>query len=79
MGQTQDSLDRQLQIAREALAKYVAILDEKGVEEGLRKKDPIWRNLDSKCRAVRTRMVAVKTLADREAECMKRKEAATAE
>jgi hypothetical protein len=79
MGQTQDSLDRQLTIAREELAKYVSILDEKKVEEGVRKRDPIWRNLDSKCRQIRTRMVAVDAVAAREAECAQRKEAATAE
>ncbi|MGZ0170865.1 MAG: hypothetical protein ACKVHE_15020 [Planctomycetales bacterium] len=79
MGQTQDSLDRQLTVAREELAKYVSILDEKKVEEGDRKRDSIWRNLDSKCRQVRTRMVAVDAVAAREAECAKRKEAATAE
>jgi hypothetical protein len=79
MGQTQDSLDRQLTIAREELARYVAILDEKKVEEGVRKRDPIWRNLDSKCRQIRTRMVAVDAVAAREAECAQRKEAATAE
>jgi hypothetical protein len=79
MGQTQDSLDRQLTIAREELAKYVAVLDEKKVEEGVRKRDPIWRNLDSKCRQIRTRMVSVDAVAAREAECAQRKEAATAE
>jgi hypothetical protein len=79
MGQTQDSLDRQLAIAREELGKYVSILDEKKVTETERKRDPIWRNLDSKCRQVRTRMFAVEAVAAREAECAKRKEAATAE
>jgi len=79
MGQTQDSLDRQLTVAREELAKYVSILDEKKVAEGDRKRDPIWRNLDSKCRQVRTRMCAVDAVAAREAECAQRKEAAAAE
>jgi hypothetical protein len=79
MGQTQDTLDRQLAIAREELGKYVSILDEKKVAETERKRDPIWRNLDSKCRQVRTRMMAVKALAAREAECAQRKEAAAAE
>ena len=79
MGQTQDSLDRQLVIAREKLANYVRILDEKKVAEGQRKRDPIWRNLDSKCRQIRTRMVAVDAIAAREAECQQRKEAAAAE
>ncbi|MFT4555827.1 MAG: hypothetical protein ACKVII_17030 [Planctomycetales bacterium] len=79
MGQTQDSLDRQLTVAREELAKYVSILDEKKVAEGDRKRDPIWRNLDSNCRQVRTRMCAVDAVAAREAECAQRKEAAAAE
>ena len=79
MGQTHDSLDRQLVIAREKLANYVSILDEKKVAEGQRKRDPIWRNLDSKCRQIRTRMVAVDAIAAREAECQQRKEAAAAE
>ena len=79
MGQTRDSLERQLQIAREELAKYVSILDERKVDNALRKRDPIWRNLDSKCRQIKTRLVSVDALAAREAECLKRKEAATAE
>lgn len=79
MGQTQNSLDRQLAIAREELAKYVSVLDEKKVAEGDRRRDPIWRNLDSKCRQIRSRMVAVDAVAAREAECRQRKEAATAE
>lgn len=79
MGQTQDSLERQLTIAREKLASYVSVLDEKKVTEADRKKDPIWRNLDSKCRQIRSRMVAVEAIAAREAECQQRKEAAAAE
>lgn len=79
MGQTQDSLDRQLTIAQEELAKYVSILNEKKVAEGDRKRDSIWRSLDSKCRGIRTRMVAVEAVAAREAECAQRKEAAAAE
>ena len=78
MGQTQDSLDRQLVIAREKLASYVAILDEKKVAEAERKRDSIWRGLDAKCRQIRTRMVAVAAIAAREAECQQRKEAAAA-
>ena len=49
MGQTQDSLDRQLTIARGKLAQYVAVLDEKKVGEADRKRDSIWRNLDAEC------------------------------
>lgn len=79
MGQTQNSLDRQLAIAREKLAEYVKVLDEKKVAEGDREKDPTWRSLDSKCRQIRSRMVAVDAVAAREAECQQRKEAATAE
>ena len=79
MGQTQDSLDRQLTIARGKLAQYVAVLDEKKVGEADRKRDSIWRNLDAECRQIRTRMVAVDAVAAREAECAQRKEAATAE
>ncbi|NQV24808.1 MAG: hypothetical protein HQ518_10615 [Rhodopirellula sp.] len=79
MGQTQDSLDRQLAIARTELGKYVSILDEKKVAAADRRRDPIWRNLDAKCRQIRTRMVAVDAVAAREAECKQRKEAAAAE
>lgn len=79
MGQTQESLDRQLTIAKEKLASYVSILDEKKVAEADRRKDPVWRNLDSKCRQIRSRMGAVAEIAAREAECQQRKEAAAAE
>tara|TARA_R110002072_G_scaffold13481_1_gene56711 strand:+ start:164830 stop:165069 length:240 start_codon:yes stop_codon:yes gene_type:complete len=79
MGQTQDSLDRQLTIAREKLAKYVSVLDEKKVAASDRKRDPIWRNLDANCRQIRTRLCAVDAVAAREAECLQRKEAAAAE
>lgn len=78
MGQTRDSLERQLEVAREKLNKYVSILDERGVDAALRKRDSIWRNLDSKCRQIRTRMVAVDAIAAREAECEQRKAAAAA-
>ena len=79
MGQTQDSLDRQLTIAQEKLAKYVSVLDEKKVSEADRKRDSIWRNLDADCRQLKSRMVAVSAVAAREAECAQRKEAAAAE
>lgn len=79
MGQTQDSLDRQLTIAQEKLAKYVSVLDEKKVGDADRKRDPIWRNLDADCRQLKSRMVAVAAIAAREAECVQRKEAAAAE
>ena len=77
MGQKQDSLDRQLARANEDLQNWVGVLDERGIPEADRKRDPRWRSLDSTCRRLRRRLAAVADLAAREEECQKRKESAS--
>lgn len=79
MGQTRESLERQLKIATADLEKCVAALDEKGVAADKRKADSKWRSLDANCRQLKNRLSAVEAIAAREAECQQRKEAAAAE
>jgi hypothetical protein len=79
MGLNTDTLERQLAIATGKLEDYVKQLDEKGVAAAARKRDSIWRKLDAARRALRNRVIAAEAVLAREAECAKRKEAATAE
>jgi hypothetical protein len=74
MGLTNESLARQLTLATENLQRWIATLDAKGVSADSHKKDPRWRNLNAKCRAIRHRVAAVKAIAERDAECVRRRE-----
>ena len=74
MGLKTESLERQLALATEDLGRWVANLDAKGVSADSHRRDSRWRNLNAKCRALRHRMVAVNAIAEREAECARRRE-----
>ncbi|MHC4880300.1 MAG: hypothetical protein ACYTGL_27940 [Planctomycetota bacterium] len=69
-----DSLERQFALAKEDLEKRVKALDEKGVDEKARSRDPQWRSLNAKCRRIRHRMAVVGEIAARDAECEQRKQ-----
>jgi|SaaInl4_100m_RNA_FD_contig_21_3697476_length_358_multi_5_in_0_out_0_1 hypothetical protein len=73
-----DSLERQLATASANLDVHVKKLDEKGVAADQRKRDSIWRALESKVRSLKRRIIAVNAVAERDAECERRKEAAAA-
>lgn len=68
-----DSLERQLALATEDLEKRVKALDEKGVDAKARSKDSQWRSLNAKCRRIRSRLNTVASIAERDAECERRK------
>lgn len=77
MGLNTDTLERQLSLATENLEKRANALKEKGVAD--HSKDSAWRSLDSTRRSLRKRIIAAKAVLARDAECAKRKEAASAE
>ena len=79
MGLNTDTLGRQLAIAAGKLEAYVKQLDENGVAAAARKRDSVWRKLDANRRALRNRVLAAEAVLAREAECLRRKEAAAAE
>jgi|GEM_PF-920920 len=54
----QSHLERQFQKATAKFDSWVGHLDEKGIAEGNRKKDPIWRSLRSQCRQIKKRISA---------------------
>ncbi|MBI1313837.1 hypothetical protein GC176_21295 [bacterium] len=69
-----DTLQRQLALATEDLQKRVKVLDEKGVDAKGRSRDSQWRSLNAKCRRIRHRIAVVGEIAERDAECERRKQ-----
>ncbi|MFN0195504.1 MAG: hypothetical protein ACKVT0_02060, partial [Planctomycetaceae bacterium] len=61
-------LDRELEIANLKLAAWVKSLDGKGVEATARRRDPVWRSLNAKCKQLRVRLKAVANIAANDAE-----------
>ena len=68
-----ESVERQLATAQEDLAACVSKLKETGVDAKSYRKNVNWRNLDAKCRQLKSRLASVKATEDREAECATRK------
>jgi hypothetical protein len=60
------TLKRQLGRANENLAVWVKALDTKGVAATGRRKDARWRQLNSACNAIKTRLKAVAAIKTRE-------------
>lgn len=75
----QESLERQLALASAVLTNCVAKLDQKGVAADQRKRNSVWRGLESKVRTLKRRMNTVKAIAERDAECVRRKTEVAAE
>lgn len=73
MGLKRDTLERQLAQATEDLDKRVKELDAKGVASELRKRDPMWRHFNARCRQVRRRLLALAAVVARDEECVRRK------
>jgi hypothetical protein len=73
-----ETLQRQLAIARTDLAACEKSLDEKGVAANKRKRNSLWRNLESSCRDIVNRLNAVIVIQERDAECERRKAEAAA-
>jgi hypothetical protein len=74
-----ETLERQLANARADLASCEKSLDENGVAADQRKRNSLWRNLESKCRDIVKRVNTVKAIEERDAECVRRKAEATAD
>lgn len=53
------TLERQMQVAKDALADWVKSLSAKGVERPQFRKDPRWRQLNADCNAIRRRLERV--------------------
>ncbi|MCA9118132.1 MAG: hypothetical protein KDA79_23835 [Planctomycetaceae bacterium] len=56
---SRESLERQLSRAEADRAQRIAQLDEQGVPEASRRRDPLWRRCNAACRKLRTRLTAV--------------------
>ena len=78
MGVGKEAVERRLALAQVYLDSCVKKLDEKGVAAKQRKRDSRWRSLESKTRSIKRRIHAVDAVAERDAECVRRKEAASA-
>ncbi len=68
-----DTLERQLALATKDLENFVKALDEKGVDTKARSRNSQWRSLNAKCRRIRHRIAVVGEIAERDAECERRK------
>ena len=67
------NLERQLTQADAALAAQVQVLEAKGIAADGLKRDPHWRQLNSKRRQILNRLSAVASVEEREAEAARRK------
>jgi len=59
----QKTLNQQLQHARDTLAAWVSLMDERGVAADARRRDPKWRNLNAACSQIEARVRAVQAVA----------------
>jgi hypothetical protein len=71
---SQENLERQLARADEALADCVKNLDERGVAETERRRDPQWRSLRAKRRQLQARLRRVTAVAALNDELARRSE-----
>ena len=74
-----ERIERQLKLAEKNLADCVKKLDADNVAADKRAKNPKWRHLDGDMRALKRRLLAVKSVEEREAAAAERKQAASAE
>lgn len=75
-----ERIQRQLKLAEEVLASWVAKMDADKIPADQRKKNAKWRSLDADMRALKRRAIAVKAIEQREADAIARKaETAAAE
>lgn len=79
MGLKRDNLEWQLSRASTELTTYEKQLDEKGVAADARSRNAKWRNLNARCRQLRSRLGAVAKMEATNAEVAQRKEASSAE
>ena len=53
---SRDTLEYQTKIAKDALARWVAILGEKGIERAAFRRNPKWRQLNAECNKIKRRL-----------------------
>ena len=51
-----DTLEHQNKIAKDALARWVAVLAEKGIERAAFRRNPKWRQLNAECNQIKRRL-----------------------
>ena len=68
-----DGLKRQLSHANNALAEWSAILNERGVADDQRRRDPVWRSLNAQRRRLSRRMKTSAEVVALDEELKKRK------
>jgi len=66
-------IERQLKLAQEKLTQWETRLDADKVEARQRARNPKWRSLDADVRALKRRLVALKSVEEREAAAEQRK------
>ena len=53
---SRDTLEHQTKLAKLALAKWVAVLGEKGIERAAFRRNPKWRQLNAECNKIKRRL-----------------------
>ena len=79
MGQKRPNLEWQLSHASNELATCEKELDQQGLASEARPRNPKWRNLNARCRQLRSRLSAVAKVEANNESLIQRKAAATAE
>jgi hypothetical protein len=79
MGMKRDSLEWQLNRASTALSAFEKELDQNQVAADARPRNAKWRNLNARCRQLRSRLNAVAKVEANNAEVSQRKAASSAE
>ena len=79
MGMKRDNLEWQLNRANTELSAFEKQLDQDGVAAEVRSRNPKWRNLNSRCRQLRHRLIAVGKVETNNADVTQRKAAKSAE
>lgn len=79
MGMKRDNLEWQLNRASTELSAFENELDQNGVAADARSRNPKWRNLNARCRQLRSRLNAVTKVEATNAEVAQRKESTSAE
>lgn len=72
---SQDTLERQLELAKAALAEWSKSLEGQGVAAAEFRKDPKWRSLNADCVQVQRRLRRVAEIQANNAEVEQRKQA----
>lgn len=79
MGLKRDNLEWQLSRASTELSAFEKQLDQNGVATDARSRNAKWRNLNARCRQLRSRLNAVAKVESTNAEVAQRNEANSAE